>query len=179
MQVLRLQSSVKERIPLLKDFYKKIFEITGAPASIIDHACGLNPLTLPWMNLPPAASYKAFDIDEEQIDFLSLAFVLLRLNNAFAEPGDILIDEYDYADVVFMLKLLPCLEHQKKGCSIEIIKKQKCKYAVVSFPAGSLSGRKRGMADFYSANFRQLTKDEKWDIKEIMFDNEVVFVIKK
>ena len=43
LPALQLQSSVRERIPVLPDFYQKIFEITGVPNSIIDYACGLNP----------------------------------------------------------------------------------------------------------------------------------------
>jgi 16S rRNA (guanine(1405)-N(7))-methyltransferase len=179
LPVLKLQSSVEERIPILNNFYKEIFEITGVPNSIIDQACGLNPLTIPWMSLPNTTTYKAYDIDENEINFLNSVFKLLNIKNAKAEFGDILSNKFEYADVVFMLKLLPCLEHQKKNCSLEILKKQDCKFLVVSFPIKSISGKEKGMASFYGNNFKSMVLSENWEIKELKFETELVFVIKK
>lgn len=179
LQILKQHSSTKERISILPEFYKKIFEITGIPNSIIDHACGLNPLTKQWMNLPASkqggpenCNYKAYDIDQEEIEFLKSMGVDANL-------GDILCDEFMYADVVFMLKLLPCLEHQKKNCSLEILKNQKCKYIVVSYPIKSIGGKNKGMTEFYRKSFTDLVKNEKWGISELLFDTELVFIIKK
>ena len=62
---LNLQSSIKERVPILDGFYQKIFAITGQPKTIIDWACGLNPLSWPWMNLPEDCHYIGFDIDKD------------------------------------------------------------------------------------------------------------------
>ena len=149
-----------------------IFEITGVPSLIIDHACGLNPLTLPWMNLPSTTKYSAYDIDEEEIEFL-------RSNGIDANLGDLLCDTFIYADVVFMLKLLPCLEHQKKNCSLEILKKQKCKFIVVSFPIKSISGKEKGMVDFYRNSFMNMVKSENWKVEELLFDSELVFIVEK
>ena len=191
LPVLKLQSSVYERVSILENFYKKIFEIidlpAGGPISIIDHACGLNPLTIPWMNLPENTEYTAYDIDGEEINFLNQIFDLFKntpthqrmgVNTKFA-LGDILCDEFDYADVVFMLKLLPCLEHQKKNCSLDILRKQKCKYLVISFPIKSIGGKDKGMTSFYGNSFKNMIKEEKWQVSEILFDTELVFVIKK
>ncbi len=43
--------STRERLPILAEFYERIFAITGQPQSILDIACGLNPLALRWMGL--------------------------------------------------------------------------------------------------------------------------------
>src|SRR6187402_2809844 len=48
-EILPLHASTAERMKDLDRFYKPIFEITGRPAKIMDLACGLNPLTNPWM----------------------------------------------------------------------------------------------------------------------------------
>ncbi|KKP31574.1 MAG: hypothetical protein A2312_03515 [Candidatus Staskawiczbacteria bacterium RIFOXYB2_FULL_32_9] len=190
LSILKLQSSVEERIPILEEFYKKIFEITGIPNSIIDHACALNPLTISWMNLPGTTTYKAYDIDKDEIEFLKSVFRLLN-NNYYSttrsrvgevikfELGDLLVNEFEYADVVFMLKLLPCLEHQKKNCSLEILKKQKCKFLVVSFPIKSIGGKEKGMCEFYRNSFKNMVSSEEWEIKELVFDTELVYIIKK
>jgi 16S rRNA (guanine(1405)-N(7))-methyltransferase len=180
LPILRLQSSVQERVGVLEEFYKKIFAITGIPNSIIDHACGLNPLTIPWMSLPSTTTYKAYDIDEEEIKFLKLALNSIHCaTKAEFALGDVFLDEFEDADVVFMLKLLPCLEHQKKGSSIEVLKKQNCKYIVVSFPIRSIGGKEKGMVEFYRNSFMFLVENQGWKISEILFNTELVFVVEK
>ena len=197
LPILSLQSSVKERIPILSDqstkigarpdvkvikdsgFYKKIFEITGVPGSIIDYACGLNPLTYFWMDLPENSTYTAYDIDSEEVEFLQTFFADVKIKNVSVDVGDVLVDDLVYADVVFLLKLLPCLEHQKKDAGVELIKKLQCKYVVVSFPVKSIGGKKAGMGDFYSNNFRNVIEKEGWKAEEVVFETELVFVVKK
>lgn len=177
IKLLSVQSSTNERIGILDNFYKQIFAIIGLPSSIIDHACGLNPLTYPWMNLPNDAKYQAFDIEGELISFLNSTFQFLGLKNMEARLGDVLVDEFNYADVVFMLKFLPVLEQQEKGSSIQVMRRQKCRHLVVSFPVKSLSGNEKGMKNFYSDWFKKTIESERWEYKEILFDTELVFII--
>jgi 16S rRNA (guanine(1405)-N(7))-methyltransferase len=175
--LLQSQSSIKERLPILDDFYRKIFSVTGVPESIIDHACGFNPLTYFW--LPKGIKYFGFDIDKNQAEFLKSVFKILNIDRVKIDLGDILTDKFPQADIVFLLKLLPLLEHQQKGSSLEVLKKQICKYLVVSFPTTSLGGRKIGMVDFYSKQFQDLIKETGWETTKILFPTELVFVIKK
>lgn len=180
LPILALQSSTKERIPFLDQFYERIFKLTGTPDTIIDHACGLNPLTFPWMKLSFRSRYFGFDIDKEQIRFLSEVFELLGLGSQVKVTlEDILIDKSEYADIVFMLKLLPLLEQQQKGSSLKVLKELKCNYLVVSFPVKTLSGKEKGMKGFYSGYFEKLVANASWKISKINFDTEVVFVIQK
>ncbi len=177
IKILSMQSSTCERIPILDDFYKRIFSITGEPLSIIDHACGLNPLTYLWMNLNNDVMYRGYDIDSDLICFLNSIFKLLGLSNIEARLGDVFVDDFDYADVVFMFKLLPILEHQEKGSSLNVIRRQKCKYLVVSFPTKSLSGKEKGMTRYYSNWFKKTIQSENWKFEEVLFNNELVFVL--
>lgn len=180
LNILAYQSSVKERIPILDIFYHRIFSITDYPSSIIDHACGLNPLTIFWMNLPKDTIYNGFDIDTNQIEFLNEAFQIIGIENKIdIRTGDIVSDKFDYADIVFMLKLLPLLEQQRKGLSIEIMKKQQCRYMVISFPIKSLSGSEKGMIKFYSNWFESRIINEKWEIEKLIFKTELVYIITK
>ena len=174
-------SSTSERVATLDLFYERIFSVTGIPSSILDLACGLNPLTLPWMALPENSRYTGWDIDEEQNAFLNTALPLIGLppERAQVRGGDVLCDEPEYADVVFMLKLLPVLEHQRKGVSLELLHKQPARHIVVSYPSGSLSGDKRMMGEFHADNFMNLVGNERWTINALPFDREVVFIIGK
>ncbi len=181
LSILQLQSSIRERIPILDGFYQKIFSITGQPKTIIDWACGLNPLSWPWLNeaLPKNYHYLGLDIDKEQNDFLNRVFKIAKQKHFQAKLGDILIDESPAADVIFLLKILPLLEHQQKGVSLDILKRMPAKFLVVSFPTATLGGKGRGMIDFYTNWFHDLVRNEPWQIEKIIFPSELVFVIKK
>lgn len=179
LSILKLQTSTNERIPILNDFYPQIFSVTGHPKTIIEPACGLNALTYFWMD--PDVQYTGFDIDQEQIDFINNVFHLLRVQKrARVELGDVLVEDFNRAaDVVLLLKVLPLLEHQQKVCSIQVLRKIQCKNMVVSFPTRSISGKNKGMADFYTKQFMDLTKDEPWQIEKLLFETELVFIVKK
>ncbi|MDP2930044.1 MAG: hypothetical protein Q8N56_00340, partial [bacterium] len=182
LPILQLQSSIKERIPILDTFYQKIFAITGQPKTIIDWACGLNPLTWPWMDTaasPENCRYLGFDIDKEQNDFLNNIFKTVNLKQFEIKLGDILIDKSPQADVIFLLKLLPLLEHQQKGVSLEILKNLPANFLVVSFPTKTLGGKQRNMVDFYTKQFHDLIRNQPWQTEKILFPTELVFIIKK
>ncbi|MFH1451280.1 MAG: hypothetical protein ABIF89_01570 [bacterium] len=177
--LLKIHSSTRERSAILNKFYARIFALTGYPNFVIDVACGFNPLTFAWMNLPKKSHYFGVDIDKEQNQFIESFFKLTENDQASIGLADVLIDRLPAADVVFMLKLLPSLEQQEKGSSLKVLKNQLAGYLVVSFPVKSLSGKKKGMADFYSQSFEDLIVNEPWKVEKLLFDSELVFVIKK
>ncbi len=179
MNLLKIHSSTNERTSYLETFYKEIFEVTGVPTLIIDHGCGFNPLTLPWMNLPQTSTYKAYDIDTEEVEFLNNILGQLNISNAQVQLGDLLSDSFEYADVVFMFKILQVLDMQKKGSALNVLKDQKCKFIVVSFPTKSISGKDKGMKNFYESYLLDLIKDENWEVSKVVFDNDLVFIINK
>lgn len=186
LPILEMHSSTAERLPFLSDFYQRIFAVTGEPTSIVDHGCGLNPLTIPWMNLPPSTKYQAYDIDLGEIDFLNRAFALLGLTQAASSPADVLevrdgsLDRSSqFVSVEFYLKLLPVLEHQESGASLKVLGNSTARYQVVSFPTASLSGRNRGMVDFYGSRFESQLRSLGWQFERLDFPGELVFVVQK
>lgn len=180
LKLLRLHSSTAERISEAESFYKQIFSITQLPKTILDHGCGLNPLFYPWMDFVSGASYFAYDIDVEEIDFLKAVVDITKPKIKFSfNVGNVLFGDYPEVDVVFMFKLLPVIEQQAQGATLEIIRRQKAKYIVVSFPLKTLSGREVGMAGSYSQNFERMASENCWVFTKIEFPNELVYVIKK
>jgi len=177
LPILRLHQSTRERIPVLDDFYRKLLEVTGQPKSVLDLAAGLNPLTFFW--LPPGTKYYSYDIDQEQTCFLKSIFAFLRAKNVKIELGDVFTDCFPRTDVVFLLKILPLIRLQEKNKLLEIIARQKAKWVVASFPTKTVSGRNKGMTDFYTRQFNDLIKGQPWTVKEILFPNELVFIVKK
>ena len=175
-QVMAQHSSTRERLPILDRFYAAIFEITGRPTSILDAGCGLNPLALPWMDLPEGARYVALDIDAARVDFLN-RYLALAGHEPLARCQDILSQPpTDRADVALLLKMSPTLERQGSGATLRLIEQLDADHVVVSYAIKSLGGREKGMLETYERQFRENVSDRDWSIKKLVFDTELVLV---
>jgi 16S rRNA (guanine(1405)-N(7))-methyltransferase len=179
-RVLMLHTSTKERITILEKFYEFIFDVTGKPKSVIDIACGLNPLALPWMNLEKTAQYFAYDIDENTIDFINKYLKLTGLNST-ALTQDVIVQPpmVVEANVALLLKTIPCLEQQEKTCSIRLMEALQTKYIVVSFPVKSVGGKSKGMPANYERMLYDLISGKDWLVTKLPFETELVFLIYK
>jgi 16S rRNA (guanine(1405)-N(7))-methyltransferase len=175
-QVMESHSSTRERLPILDRFYPAIFEITGQPTSLLDAGCGLNPLALPWMDLPEGARYVPLDIDAARVDFLNryLALAgqepLARCQDILSHPPD------DRADVALLLKMSPTLERQGSGATLRLIEQLDAGHIVLSYAIKSLGGREKGMLETYERQFRENVSDRDWSIEKLVFDSELVLV---
>src|SRR5215213_1277631 len=70
LTIMRHHASTRERLPILESFYATTLASLGPVRSVLDLACGLNPLALPWMPLAPDSCYYACDIYADMIAFL-------------------------------------------------------------------------------------------------------------
>ncbi|MDD3661512.1 MAG: hypothetical protein PHG63_00415 [Candidatus Dojkabacteria bacterium] len=176
-RILSLHASTRERIPLLDSFYSEIFQETGIPESIADYASGLNPLTLPWMHLPEDTRYTAYDIDSIQNSFIKQIFAQLPIHpraeireRDLAEPGT------PFADVAFLFKTLPLLDHQLLDAE-SVISAIPCNTLVVSYPRASISGRAKGMEKNYPDRFARIAERMSLRVKLLKFSTEIVFLL--
>ena len=177
--IMAHHASMRERLPFLEDFYAAIFADLPPIASVLDLACGLHPLALPWMPLPAEASYHAYDIYQPMMDFIS-AFLPLAGMRGEATTWDISQSlPTTPVDLALLLKAIPTLEQIDKTAGQRILNEIQARYLVVSFPCRSLGGKNKGMADFYEAHFRALVADKPWSIKRVLFPTELVFVVHK
>jgi len=179
--LMRLHSSTRERLEILPEFFKRIWESLGdgvPPASVIDHGCGFMPLAYPWMGLPGAASYSGYDIDRGQNGFTKAVLAAAHVPaGTEVRDGDVLVDAYPYADVVFMLKLVPLLVQQVgESATQEVLARQACRWLVVSYPVASLGGRDKGMAAFYRNQFKAMMEKCGRTFTELAFPDELVFI---
>jgi 16S rRNA (guanine(1405)-N(7))-methyltransferase len=174
--VMELHSSTRERLPILDRFYQDIFEVTGQPSSILDAGCGLNPLALPWMDLPAGARYLALDIDAARVDFLN-RYLSLAGYEPLARCQDVLSHPpADRADVALLLKMSPTLERQGTGATLRLIEQLDAHHIVVSYAVKSLGGREKGMLETYEQHFRELVSDRDWSIEKLVFETELVLI---
>ena len=178
-RVLSLHTSTRERAPILERFYAQVFSHIGTPRSLLDLACGLHPLSLPWMALGTGATYHAYDIDAERVAFLNQYFFLARVRGC-AHLQDIVCDPPTLrADVALLLKSSTCLERQRKGATLELLDEIDARYVVVSFPVRSLGRHAKGMPHHYERTFGAMVQDRGWPLIQLRFSTELVFIVDK
>ncbi len=178
-RLLSLHASTGERIPILDLFYARIFDHTGTPGSILDLACGLNPLALPWMGLDGGATYHAYDIDRARVRFLDRYLALANVQGAAHLQDVICVPPDERADVALLLKSATCLERQRAGSTLALLDQLRAGWVVVTFPVESLGRRKKGMPEHYARTFGEMLSNRPWTWTRIDFSAELAFLVDK
>ncbi len=188
-QIMAAHTSTRERLPILDQFYGATLAGLGPIARVLDLACGLNPLSLCWIPLADHATYFAYDIYTDMMDFLNgffaefSAFARAQGNRRFSGAGAVLdiiqATPDQHADVAFILKALPCLEQIDKSAGRRLLESVHADHILVSFPARSVGGKAKGMVENYEAGFYALVEDAGWSITRFEFATELVFRISK
>jgi 16S rRNA (guanine(1405)-N(7))-methyltransferase len=184
-EIMRHHASTRERLPILDSFYPALFAELDEVHSVLDVACGLNPLTVPWMPLPKDATYHALDIYADMMHFVGEYMKLTGINGT-ATPCDVLTALIPHpsslippVDVAFVLKTIPCLEQVDKAIGPKLLDILNARHLVVSFPIQSLGGKRKGMLENYATHFADLVSGKPWKIKRLEFESELVFVVTK
>ncbi len=178
-RILSHHSSTKERLPILDQFYSTILADLPQIQTVLDLACGLNPLSIPWMPLAANVEYYAYDIYQDMIDFLN-EFMALNNTSGQAKLCDVIqACPPRQADLALVLKAIPCLEQVDKSAGRRLIDTIKAEHVLLSFPVHSLTGKNKGMAANYEAKFRQLVGRKNWEIKRFEFATELAFLVTK
>jgi 16S rRNA (guanine(1405)-N(7))-methyltransferase len=168
--------STRERLPILDTFYREIFAITGKPRSILDIACGLNPLAFPWMELDTPLDFYAYDIHEPRIAFLNQYFALQGLPQ-LARVQDVAHHfPQEEADVALFLKEMPRFERNYHGQGRPLLQALRVRHIVISFPTISTHGG-RNLTSRYRDFLYQLIDGFNWGVTELLFAGELVFCL--
>jgi 16S rRNA (guanine(1405)-N(7))-methyltransferase len=179
MRIMAYHASTRERLPILEQFYTTLLADLPPVRTVIDIACGLNPLALPWMPLAEDVQYSAYDIYQDMADFLNKFFSIIHIRGC-AETCDVMQScPTQHVDLAFVLKTLPCLEQVDKSAGLRLLDTINADYLLVSFPVHSLGGRKKAMLVNYEMHFRELFTHKSWSIKRFEFASELVFLIAK
>ncbi len=178
MEIMGSHLSTRERLSILPEFYPRIFEVTGKPRSILDIACGLNPLAFPWMGLEGPVDFYAYDIHEQRIEFLNHYFELLGFRQMACLQDVAIQFPKETADIALFLKEMPRFERNYKGLGRPLLEALKVRHIVISFPAVSTHGG-RNLTNRYREFFYQLIKDKPWQATELLFEGELVFCVDK
>ncbi len=184
-KILSTHSSTKERIPFYEQLYSRIFQVTGSPATIIDLGCGINPFSIPFMKVQKL-KYSAFDISEDEIDFLQQFFTWWhRQHPSFSGKAEVLdvkhwitITHAEKADVCFLFKMTDVLDLGKGHKVTEsVLRNIPARFVVVSFPTKTMSGK---VMNVPRRNWMEwLCKRVGYSFTILEFKNEIFYVIKK
>jgi 16S rRNA (guanine(1405)-N(7))-methyltransferase len=177
--IMAAHASAYERLPVLETLFITALAEIGPVASVLDVACGLNPLAIPWMPLSPEARYVAYDMYADMMAFLAEAMPLLGVRGA-AHTVDVVALPFDEpADLALVLKTLPCLEQVEKGFAPRLLEALPARHLLVSYPARSLGGRAKGMVETYRAQFAALVAERPWRVQSWLFQGELAFLVDK
>ena len=83
------------------------------------------------------------------------------------------------ADVVLLLKAIPCLEQLDKTIGARLLAAIDAPVVIVSFPAASLGGADKGMTGYYPSHFHQLIDPDLWQVDQLEFATELVFRLRR
>jgi len=179
--ILAEHASTCERLPYLETFYETILAEIGPVRSVLDIACGLNPLTLPWMPLATEGEirYIAHDLYADMMALLSDYFGVAQVIGE-AHVTDVAVTApQSQVDLALVLKFLPVLEQTERGTAQRWLRSLRARYLLVSFPTRSLGGHGRGRAEHYEGWFRELLQAENWSAQRFAFPNELCFLIER
>ena len=171
--------STQERSAQLSGMYQTIFADLPPIHSILDLACGLNPLTLPWMPVAKGIQYYACDIYGEMITLLNAYFAHFQLvGHAFLCDLSAEVPATK-VDLAFLFKTLPCLEQIDKSISLRLLNSVSAEFVLVSFPVRSLGGRAKGMPQHYDQHFQSLLAQTDWQNRPYKFNDELFYLLYK
>lgn len=175
--ILSRHASTRERLPLARmdALYAQIFEATGCPSSILDLACGLNPIYL----------LHRFDCDVLGVDISRSCVELIDAAKQEGSHGvcaDLLCDgaiPAERFDICLLFKILPLLDRQRSGAAMDVLRRVNAEYIVISFPTRTLGGRNVGMEENYSAWMESHLPDEYAVAERFTAENELFYILKE
>jgi len=172
--------SAKERFGAYPELYRKIFEVTGEPKSILDLGCGLNPLSYNFLGARP--KYFAVDISSLIIEIVKDFFAKDKIAGKaeMINLREIKNKKLNLpkADICFMFKLLDSIEMEKGHKLAEkLIKEVDCRWIAASFSTKTISGKK--MNHPYRGWVEQMCRRLGYFYEILEFENEIFYLIRK
>jgi len=174
---MRLHQSSLERLASINEFFQTTLQSIAPVTSILDLACGLNPLAVSWMPLGKDFTYIACDIFSDQLGLLDAFFAHFAIDGHTAMLDLTRETPTQSAQVTFVLKTLPCLEQLSRNIGPRLLEAVPSDHILVSFPARSLGGKNKGMLKNYEQQFMELLKPGAWDFERFIFPNELAFLL--
>ncbi len=176
-QVMALHASTRERLPILEQFYATTLANLPPVRTVMDVACGLNALAWPWMPFGRKTQYIGYDIYGDIVGFVGQFLALVGVTGETAVRDVISSPPDRPVDLVLLLKLLPVLAQVEETAVPRLLDALQARYLLISFPAASLGGRKKGMVANYEAQFHVWADGRDWQVQRFAFETELAFLV--
>ncbi len=176
---MALHASTRERLPIVEEFFNVTLGGLAPLRSVLDLACGLNPLALPWMPLAKDVEYTSCDVYADLVRVVNHFFAHAGVNGKAFECNLVEQTAFPQAQVTLLLKTLPCLEQLDKEIGVRLLDAIPGPHILVSFPARSLGGRAKGMPQNYERHFNDLVAGKNWQVQRFEFASELAFLISR
>lgn len=178
-ELLSRHASTRERLPLaaMDALYARIFEVTGPPGSILDLACGLNPVYL-IRRFPGAGPVVGIDISVSCVGLIDALGaegsrgICADLLNPESIPGE-------RFQMALLFKILPLLERQRAGTAMDVMRHIDAQFLIVSFPTRTLGGRNVGMEGNYSDWMERHMPPDRAIADRFTTDNELIYILRE
>lgn len=176
-QIMQAHASTRERLPILEEFFTNILAHLPPVQTVLDLACGLNPLAYPWLPLPQDVQFTAVDIYGDMLNFIQEFFEVAGVNGRTQQRDVIGNPPTERYDLILLLKTLPCLEQVDKEAGANLVASLNSRFLLISYPAQSLGGRSKGMVENYTQQFEKLANGRNWHVRRFEFATELAFLV--
>lgn len=175
-RALLAHSSTRERIESADRMYDRIFSVTGKPETVLDIACGINPVYLGSIGITDVTGVDIHAGCAQLINFCAEA----KGWKTRARAGDVILNPpEEKCDLTLIMKLLPVLETQKSGSAKALLEKVGGKHIAVTFPTRTLGGRGVGMEKHYSEWFEKNVPENLRVLERFVEGSELVYITER
>lgn len=178
LSVMKKHASTRERIPWLVEFFGVIEEQIGRPKLVLDLACALDPLSLPWLKLAPEPTFLAFDVNGARISYLNQLFAA-AFPFSKAIQQDIFVDPpCEKADCAFFFKEAHRLEKRQPGATARLLQQLNVDVIVLTLPATDLA-RHHSLENYHTQLVEKAVQGQSFFFEKIRVGDELLFFIRK
>ena len=173
--LLNCHASTRERLPLsaMDELYGRTFEATGEPETLLDLACGINPVY--FIGKYPGVQVTGADISGQSVNIITRCGGKALHADLLCE-GSVPAERFD---VTLLFKILPLLDRQRSGAAMDVLNCVNTKHIVVSFPTRTLGGRNVGMEENYSAWMENHLPEKREITARFTTGNELFYILKE
>lgn len=169
-------SSTRERAEIANELYARAFSACEKIETILDLACGINPIFLGKMGY---TNVLGLDIHAGCAELINECAEFFGWKTRARAQDLILNPPIEEADITLMMKLLPVLETQKAGAAKALLEAVRSRYMLVTFPTQTLGGKKVGMEKHYTEWFEAKIPENIHVIDRFVIGNELAYTLER
>lgn len=169
-------SSTRERAEIANELYARAFSACEKVETILDLACGINPIFLGKMGY---TNVLGLDIHAGCAELINECAGFFGWKTRARAQDLILNPPIEEADITLMMKLLPVLETQKAGAAKALLEAVRSRYMLVTFPTQTLGGKKVGMEKHYTEWFEAKIPENIHVIDRFVIGNELAYTLER